>query len=49
MAPLSAPLPVTVGMVTLVTLSVLEGPVSDVATRSGADGAGGAIEGIPTV
>ena len=38
-APASAPLPVKVGVVTLVMLSVLDEPVSVAAVRSGADGA----------
>jgi hypothetical protein len=52
-APPSTPLPVTTGVVTLVMLSVLDGPVSDAAVRSGADGADGtaasSAEAIPTV
>jgi hypothetical protein len=40
--------PVKVGVVTLVTLSVLEAPLSDAAARSGADGADGAVASIVT-
>ena len=35
-APATAPLPVIVGVVVLVTLSVLDDPVSDAVARSGA-------------
>ena len=38
-APASAPLPLTVGVVLLVRLSVLDAPLSDAAARSGALGA----------
>jgi hypothetical protein len=40
--------PVKVGAVTLVILSVLDGPESDAVARSGADGAAGAVVSIVT-
>ena len=45
--PVSA-VPVKVGVVTLVMLSVLDTPLSDAATRSGADGAAGATVSMVT-
>ena len=42
-APASAPLPVTVGVVLLVRLSVLDAPLSDAAARSGALGAAAVV------
>ena len=42
-APASAPLPVKVGVVTLVMLSVFDEPLSEAAVRSGALGAAAAV------
>ena len=45
-APASAPLPVTVGVVSLVMLSVFEVPLSDAAIRSGALGAAATVSTV---
>ena len=47
MLPASA-VPVKVGVVTLVMLSVLDKPLSDAVSRSGADGAAGAVVSMVT-
>ena len=48
-APASAPLPVMVGVVALVMLSVLLVPASEPLAKSGAPGADGAVVSIVTV
>ena len=48
MLPASA-VPVKVGVVSVVTLSLFDGPVSEPAVKSGAEGAAGALVSIATV